>query len=241
MRRACSPLIVRRRDRILHGSQSPAIGEMGCSLTPCPSPLPFAKGCEAPAGCSRRGTCRSSFWAASIPWVAVPVLVTAGRSLRAEMSPMSGPLRSSTRLYLARTWLVFDLRPRRRGRHISSQAARRRTRRRRQRPQLRAAMRWRAKASATSPSSRSFPPPAGSRRITVDRRLATFVEGLADSVAHDAAQPPDSSSTGISSPHGRTLEPHRAHRGRSPVVEIGTANGYSTVWLACGAEPTGSS
>jgi predicted O-methyltransferase YrrM len=68
----------------------------------------------------------------------------------------------------------------------------------------------------------------------MDQRLSTFVDGLyADGVAHDAAQPDRLLKH-------RNLEPATAEllslvvriAGARRVVEIGTANGYSTVWLA---------
>src|SRR5215470_11079396 len=74
-------------------------------------------------------------------------------------------------------------------------------------------------------------------------RLSVFVAELyADGVAHDAAQPDRLLKR-------RNLEPATAHllglivriAGARQVVEIGTANGYSTIWLADAVGDTGGS
>ena len=68
----------------------------------------------------------------------------------------------------------------------------------------------------------------------MNQQLSTFVDSLyADGVAHDAAQPDRLLKR-------RNLEPATAEllslivriAGARRVVEIGTANGYSTIWLA---------
>jgi predicted O-methyltransferase YrrM len=78
-------------------------------------------------------------------------------------------------------------------------------------------------------------------RIAMDQRLAAFVDELyAVGVAHDAAQPDRLLKH-------RNLEPATAKllavivriAGARHVVEIGTANGYSTVWLADAVGDTG--
>jgi predicted O-methyltransferase YrrM len=70
--------------------------------------------------------------------------------------------------------------------------------------------------------------------VTMDQRLSTFVDDLyASGVAHDAAQPDRLLKH-------RNLEPPSAIllgllvriSGARQVVEIGTANGYSTIWIA---------
>ena len=75
----------------------------------------------------------------------------------------------------------------------------------------------------------------------MDQRLSTFVDELyADGVAHDAAQPDRLLKR-------RNLEPASADllslvvriAGARQVVEIGTANGYSTIWLADAVSDTG--
>jgi predicted O-methyltransferase YrrM len=75
----------------------------------------------------------------------------------------------------------------------------------------------------------------------MDQRLSTFLTELyADGVAHDAAQPDRLRKR-------RNLEPETAHllglivriAGARRVVEIGTANGYSTIWLADAVGDTG--
>jgi predicted O-methyltransferase YrrM len=75
----------------------------------------------------------------------------------------------------------------------------------------------------------------------MNQRLSVFVHELyADGVAHDAAQPDRRLKH-------RNLEPATAEllslivriAGARQVVEIGTANGYSTVWLADAVGETG--
>src|SRR5262245_59983803 len=75
----------------------------------------------------------------------------------------------------------------------------------------------------------------------MDQRLLMFLDELyADGVGHDAVQPDRLLKR-------RNLEPHTAGllslivriAGARTVVEIGTSNGYSTIWLADAVGDTG--